>query len=272
MIWLVFQKDMMYLGFVLNNKINMNKKTATFIYTNLSDIKKELEIRRSDKNLKDKVLKFWGEHPFPLDFNEPKAILSRDIATPNMEVAYFLDVIKELNLNPLFLELHQDKFVSKNKSKYHLGMLGFRQKKQKDLILKSIINFNKQEGKMICEIPTISGCGLVSFHHKMLNGEYPECSNSTFDFSDWFLKTRYLTDDYYLYFLSLFICNGVLFDNYLLNDKEEVDFYLKKVEPSFKKAEQIFGVRPLIYPLLPIEFEEDIYWYSYPEHLLNKYL
>ncbi len=60
-----------------------------------------------------------------------------------------------------------------------------------------------------------------------------------------------------------------MFDNYLLDDKEESEFYLKKVEPSFKKAEEIFGIRPLVYPLLPIEFERDVRWHSYPEHLFN---
>ncbi len=252
----------------IKNK-NMEKNT-TFIYTNLSEIKKELEKRRNDKELMNKVLKFWGENPFPLDMKEPRAVLSRDIITPNMELCYFLDVIKELDLDPLFFEVHRDKFVSKNKSKYHLGMLHFKQKKQSNIISKNIVDFNKYEGKMLNDIPTTCGDNLISYHHKMLEKEYPGYSKFAYDFSDWFLKTRNLTDYYYLYFLSLFICHGVLFDNYLLDDKEEADFFMKKVEPSFKKAEEIFGVRPLIYPLLPIEFEKDVSWYSYPEHLLEK--
>ena len=243
---------------------------STFIYTPLSQIKKEIWQRWENKELKEKVLKFWGSNAFPLSFEKPTAIFCRDIATPNKELEYFLDITKTLDLDPLILELHKGKFVSKNKSKYHLANLHFRQKNSQSIISKKIIDFNKWEGKIINEIKTINDDSLVSFHHKMLAKEHPELTNLIYDFSDWFLHTRNLTEHYYLYFLSLFVCHAVLFDNYLIDDKEEAAFYIKKVEPGFKKAEEIFGVRPLIYPLLPIEFEEDVYWYSYPEHLHAK--
>ncbi len=251
---------------MFGGKNNMNKY-STFIYTPLSQIKKEIKERWNNKKLNKEVLKFWGSNPFPLTLKKPTAIFCRDIATPNKELSYFLDIAKTLDLEPLILELHKGKFVSKNKSKYHLGNLHFKQEKSPNIISGKIINFNKWEGKMINEIKTKTGDSLISLHHKMLEEEHPGLTKFTYDFSDWFLLTRNLTDYYYLYFLSLFICHAVLFDNYLIDDKEEAEFYLKKVEPSFKKAKEIFGVRPLIYPLLPMEFEESVDWYSYPGHL-----
>lgn len=247
------------------------KTHNTFIYTQLSQIKKEIWERWNNKTLKNKVLEFWGSNFFPLTFQKPIAIFCRDIATPNVELSYFLDLAKILDLEPLILELHKDKFVAKNKSKYYLGNLHFKNEDSHGIISEKIIDFNKWEGKMIYDIKTKNGDSLVSFHHKMLEKEHPGLIKSTYDFSEWFLLTRKLTDHYYLYFLSLFISHAVLFDNYLINDKDEAEFYLKKIEPSFKKAEELFGVRPLIYPLLPIEFEEDTYWYSYPENLHDKY-
>jgi len=248
----------------------MNKHN-TFIYTPLSQIKKEIWERWENQELKNKVVKFWGSDSFPLEFKKPVAVFCRDVATPNKELHYFLDLAKTLDLDPLILELHKGKFVSKNPSKYYLGNLHFRQKKSEaDMIPEKIIDFNKWEGKIINDVKTITGESLISFHHKMLEREHPELLKHTYDFSDWFLHTRNLTEHYYLFFLSLFISHGVLFDNYLMDHKDEAEFYFNKVEPGFKKAEEIFGLRPLIYPLLPIEFEKDVYWYSYPSHLQEK--
>ncbi len=41
--------------------------------------------------------------------------------------------------------------------------------------------------------------------------------------------------------------------------------------PSFKKIEKIFGVKPLIYPILPFEDESSTTrWLSYPESMKKR--
>lgn len=74
---------------------------------------------------------------------------------------------------------------------------------------------------------------------------------------------------FYTYYLSLFICHGILFENFSIRGDEE-KLTSDVVIPAVKELERIFGVKPLIVPLLPIEDENDPYWSYYPEILKNK--
>ena len=167
--------------------------------------------------------------------------------------------------------MSQYNVIVKNKDKYHLCRLFFYRQLKKGTSIpvatEKIIDFNKQEGKKFSKIKTKWGEGIVDVHHYLLYKQFPKMSGKTIDFSKWFDKTKNLSNNYYLYFLSLFICHGVLFDNFLIGDKEEKNFVKKKFLPSFKKAEKIFGVKPLIFPLLPFENEKGTHWLSYPESL-----
>src|SRR5687767_6880263 len=89
------------------------------IYTPISLIELELSRRRKDKELVKKVEDFLGDYILPELKSEPKAVLSRALITPNQEFKYFMDIVKEINLEPLGLEYH-DKLVAKNSEKYHL--------------------------------------------------------------------------------------------------------------------------------------------------------
>lgn len=245
------------------------------IYTPFSQIKFELEKRRKDKDLMKKVEIFFGSNMPNFMGKYPHAVLSRSIATPNVELSYFLELSKELALDPLILEF-PDKLVAKNLSKYYLCKLFFfrKNKKGNSIVVdtKNIINFNKDEGKELGKITTIYGDKLIDMHHKILLSKFPELKNKFIDFSDWFSKTRYISKYYYLYFLSLFVCHGVLFENFLFEDKEEANFIKDKFLPSFKQIESLFGVKPLIYPLLPFKQATNTYWHSYPEELKADWL
>ena len=69
---------------------------------------------------------------------------------------------------------------------------------------------------------------------------------------------------YYFVFFSLFITNGILFENYFSQDKSEYDFFCRNIIESFNKVEEYFGVRPLIVPLLPLrtELAREWLWYD----------
>jgi len=254
-------------------KIENPKTFRSQIYTNFSDLKKEIEKRQNDKELKKKVEDFFGSKMLYVLLEKPQAVLSRSIGTPNLELKYFIDLTKEIGLEPLILE-YNDKFVAKNKDKYHLCRLFFsrvsKNKKSAPMDTVRIVDFNKNEGRCFNDIKTLWGENIADFHHKILLEELPELENKIFDFSDWFNETRKLTDFYYLYYLSLFVCHGVLFENFLIGDKQEQNFIEKKFLPSFKEVERIFGVKPLIYPLLPFENEKNSSWLSYPESLRKK--
>ena len=63
--------------------------------------------------------------------------------------------------------------------------------------------------------------------------------------------------------MALFIQNGILFENYLLND-EEMNFTKQIVIPAFLEIEKHFKFKPLIVRLLPSKSESELYWYWYP--------
>lgn len=240
------------------------------IYTPFEDIKAEIDRRWKDEELHKKVEDFFRENQIKELQSEPRAVLSRTLATPNAELFYFLDLAEDLELNPLILE-YPDKFVAKNPDKYHLTRLFFY-RKAKDLksfpvSTSRIVDFNKHEGRKFSDIPTLWGENIVDFHHNLLYQAVPSLDGKVANFSNWFDSTRFSSKFYYLHFLSLFIRNGVLFDNFLIEDKEEGSFIQNKFLPSFREAQRIFGVKPLIYPLIPFDGEKHPHWLSYPEHM-----
>lgn len=250
--------------------IGYAKDTYFRIYSPLSEIKTEITKRRTNMKLMKKVRDFFGPWMLESLGNYPRAIMSRSIATPNMELANFIKLSSQICLTPLILE-YPDKFVARNPDKYHLCKLYFLRKNKVGIpttidTLK-LTNFNLEEGKKFRNIRTINGDNIIDFHHKLLFSSFPSLTDKVFDFSDWFGETRFLTEYYYLYFLSLFVCNGVLFENFLSGDKEEESFINEKLLPSFDEVERIFGVKPLIYPLLPFNSAKNTYWYSYPESI-----
>lgn len=204
-------------------------------------------------------MRFLGE--------EPCAVICRSLATPNREFAKYLQLARSLNLKPVVLEYH-DKFVARNPEKYYLCKLTFYEKRRDASLMPSksykIIDFNTQEGQKIDNVQTIWGESIIDFHHHLIVKKYPQLENSIHDITDWFNQRRYITKYYYFHFLSLFIQNSILFDNFLVQDPQECAFFTEKVLPSFHRAEEVYGAKPLIYPVLPQKRAHQKYWYSYP--------
>jgi len=247
-----------------NNQIDIGE-----IYTPLSVAKKEIERRWNDKELRKKVEDFLGGDMPKFLKNSPRAVLVRYVVSPDIEFSHFLDLAKEIKLKPICYEYSRDKFVASNSDKYHLCKLFFHDgngKKWGDKInTMRIVDFNKTEGKMLNKIKTLWGDNFVDFHHRILFDSYPKMKTSITDFSNWFNKQKKKSKQYYyIYYLSIFICHGILFENFLTNE-EENEFTYKKVLPSLKKLQKIFGIKPLIVPLAPIEDENYLYWWCYPE-------
>lgn len=244
------------------------------VYTPIVEILAELEKRKNNRLLAQKVKEFWGEIPnFLKSENARHAFFSRPIITPNTELKYLLDIIPLFGLSPFFLE-YPSKFVLRNQDKRSLAELCFIKDFDKNPRAKReclrIVDFKKWEGKNLTDVETIWGENLRSFHRTLLFDEVPEVVNNIVDFSEWFNIARQENGFYYLKFLSLFIRNGVLFENFLGNDADENSFFQEKVAPSFKKATEIFGVKPLIFPLLPIRDEKNAVWLAYSQTTKNK--
>jgi hypothetical protein len=248
------------------------RKELEKIYTPLSVAKEEIWRRWNDKALRKKVEDFLGgDIPESLKIS-PKATLVRHIISPNHEFFHFLDLAKSADLDLALLEYKNDKFVAENTDKYHLCKLFFHNgkgKKNGDKISTfKIINFNGAEGKKFSDLNTIWGENFVDFHHKTLDffDKSLELEKKIFDISDWLNKHGGSSEKFYTNFLALFICNGILFENYLLNN-EEANFTSNVVLHSIKKLQKLFGIKPLIVSVSPIKHDANLNWVCYPGFL-----
>jgi len=241
------------------------------IYTPLEVAKEEIWRRWNDKELRKKVDDFFGEGILKILKEEPRAVMVRQVASPNMEFHRFLDLAKLSKLKPLVNEYASDKFVSINSYKLSLGKLSFFEKldKRECPIVNNIkiINIDDSENKEFSNINTINGDKLIDFHHKMLNFDIPGFSmENLVDISNWCGKNGGKASDYYHNFLAWFICNGILFENFLTH-KNESNFTKKVVLPAFKRVEERFGLKPLIVPIVKNNEAEDIFWRSYHKEI-----
>jgi len=241
------------------------------IYTPLEEAKKELEKRWNDKELKKKVEKFLGGDLPPFFKNEPRAAYVRDIISPNNEFFYFLDIVGDIGIKPVFIEYSAGKFVAKNINKYHLCRMYFHHGIGRHgggkIECSHIVNFNTMEGKKMNKVCTIWDENIIDFHHNLLEKTSINIKTKDIvDFSKWFDKHKVKTKYWYMHYLALFLCHGILFDNFI-TDNGEKEFTEKKILPSLKALTKKFGIKPLIVPLCPIESENDLYWWLYPGHI-----
>ncbi|QQS61457.1 MAG: hypothetical protein IPN70_00780 [Candidatus Moraniibacteriota bacterium] len=237
------------------------------VYTKLSEAKYEIKKRWQDKDLRKRVEKFLG-NDFPLGMGEsPRAVISREIMSPNYEFHFFYDMVTHSGLSPLYLEYLAGKFVAKNQTKYCLCKLYFfeenkNKKYEKIISAKRIVDFNFYEGLCIKDVNTLNGMSLKDFHHAMLTESIPNFDlSSIVEFSDWFNEHRVI-GEYYSQYLALFLTHGILFENYLI-EGAEVEFTQKRFIPSFQEIIQTFGIKPLIVPMVVIPDENELFWCGY---------
>ncbi len=183
-----------------------NYRETKNYYVSIEEAKKEIWKRWHDKNLRKKVENFLGNDIIKIFNGKPRVVLCQYITVPANDTMNFLDSSKKIGLNPLFLEYSDDKLVAKNLGKYLLGKMFFCDDKN----IKSLnnisrlmaINFNIYEGKKFNEIKTFWNEPLISFHHNILKRIVLNINYEIHDFSEWFQKTRHLTEYYYLYHLD----------------------------------------------------------------------
>lgn len=137
-----------------------------------------------------------------------------------------------------------------------------------------MMDLGSSDGKRLCDLRLQNGMPLHEFHHALLQFAFPELELILLNYSDWFTAAC-RPDFFYLHFLALFIRDGILFENFLPADSEELRFARERVIPSFTRAIELFGVKPLIVPLLPRDkesFADCERWDSYAGELLPEAL
>ena len=195
--------------------------------------------------------------------------IARHIATPNYELKKFIECSANLPLNSICLEYTNDKFYSGNPDKLAIGRINISdntQMQQKNVKRNiDIINLQAADGKKIKDISTYWGENLVNFHHDMLSSETPNVKYR--DMSDWVCNYGANAENYYSYFLALFVLNGILFENFLKSQEDTFNSII--VEPAFRKVKENFGFSPIIIRFIDSTQEDDPKWWSYPKSVSN---
>ena len=252
------------------NKIMSDRKLFyKTVYTPLSEAKKILAERQKDKKLIGKIEKLLKSNiPEPLKNIGKNAVHFRQIATPNYDARWFIELTKDHGLKTNFFEYHDDIFTANNDFKYSLAQLRLHKdknnKKGENLEEKiTIVDFNKYNGKKFKNILTLWSEPLVDFHRRLFEVcGYKNDEFCFFDSSKWFKENGGKAVDYYTSMMLIFICHGILFENFLL-DGSEGEFTKKIFLPAFENAVNLTGMKPLIVPIPPMDNEDNAHWVSY---------
>ncbi|MCX6761296.1 MAG: hypothetical protein NTY33_00405 [Candidatus Moranbacteria bacterium] len=238
------------------------------MYTSLSVAKDEIQKRWGDEDLKKKVGDFLGGDMPKIFSDRPKAIIFRNIATPNLELRVAREYAQMMGLELVVVEYTADRFCTRNRDKLHLGKMVFidTKNKLKPSTKKNIIAIKEDDNMCLNKIQTLWGENLVAFHHRIFQ-ENGFGDVATFDASVY--KLAGLSPyEIYLKILSFCSRSTVLLENFLIKtDKGERKFTEQVIFPAFAEIEKKFGFRPMIVPLLSTDEDEDILWQYYPEEV-----
>lgn len=245
------------------------------LLTPLDEAIVELERRREDPQLAQKIEEYL-KNDIPEHFREgPVLYLARHVATPNFETLRFLHLVESLPLPVVLSHDLNDRFVPKNPLKKALGKipvltsLSIKEGRCQEAYERiSVVDFNAASGKQFKDIRTIWGEPLAGFHESL----FPALAERTariVDESAW-IDRQHRGDllAHYKKFLALFIIHGILFEDYALEDKEEAIFIERVLRPAYRFVEKEFGYRPLIAQLTPTSMESPEFWISYPKQTL----
>lgn len=244
------------------------------LFTPFPQIVEELKRRAADETLKRNVERYIGELPAYFA-RGPVLYLARHVATPNFETLRFVHLMEMLDMQTVIGQDTRDRFVAHNPLKRALGKLpvclGITQGKgscMERYQKLTVIDFNVANGKRFEDIRTLWGEPLVEFHTVLLR-RFASREVVVEDDATW-IDRNHRGDllAHYKKFLALFVAHGILFEDYLVEDKHEGQFVTDVLHPAFAHVERTFGVRPLITQLTPTSVESAEYWMSYPKEVL----
>lgn len=239
-----------------------------------ADAAAELRRRMHDTELRRRVETYLGDDIPPYMRGEPVLCLARYMATPNFETLRFLTMTEPLGFSAVVTEDTTDRFSPHNNLKRALCKLplidrihqkhGKLHERFRPL---SIVDFSAAEGARLSEIQTLWGEPLHEFHRSLLMhiaGRPVQVEDDT----AWIDRNgRGNLLELYKRYLALFVVHGILFEDYVLSDKQDAEFVRTVVRPAARFVEETFGHAPLIAELVPPTFESNTFWISYPKRV-----
>lgn len=197
----------------------------------------------------------------------PRAILFRQVATPNYELRRFLRVCRRQRFEPVILRYHADKMSCHNQFKrslvHPMFVKGIGKGGKPYFVKRHLLRIDTVDNFPMREI-TLAGKSLPDFHDCLLKDALTGFDVRTIEGSDWFGKYSRGARDYYVEIFSQLNGGMVLFEDYS-SDKLEAEFFEGVVRPAYNAACAITGERPAIIPLCPNRRMVSPLWYAYPE-------
>ena len=197
----------------------------------------------------------------------PRAILFRQIATPNYELRQFLRLCRRRGFAPIILSYHRDRMSCQNPSKRALvapmfinsvnrhGQPVFRRER--------LINVETVEKLRLSEI-RIGNHDLPAFHAALMRLAIPAEPFTLVEASSWLGSYPQGAKDYYVE-LFLGLTDGVMLLEDFITDPKEADFFDRIVKPAFDLACRQLGKRPAIARLCNNRRSDSPLWYAYPD-------
>jgi hypothetical protein len=196
----------------------------------------------------------------------PRAILFRQIATPNYELRRFLRRCARSGYAAVILQYYADRMSCHNTFKRNLVtpafLEGFSRNGQPIFRRHTLANVEAVDQLKLADV-LISGRTLPSIHADLLSLALPAERMELVEGSHWFGMYPSGARDYYVDLFSALSGDLLLFEDFLTN-KEESVFFDRVVRPAFDTACSILGKRPLIRPLCENRRVSSPLWYAYP--------
>jgi hypothetical protein len=239
------------------------------LFTPLDTAVEEINSRRSDKVLVDRVIEYLqGDIPEHFLSKEPIFYLSRFIATPNFETLHVLELAKGYPYQVVLGHDCKGAFDARNEIKWALGKLPVVKgiSKNGDEIIEyfTLIDFSSSYGHPLCDIETKLGVSMAQFHESLFTHVHAD-KIVIRDESDW--VDRNFRDDIFQQYkrmLALLCVHGIMFESYI---PAEYEFMREVVYPAFREVERDLGVKPLIVEHITADEETLRNWNSYPQEL-----
>jgi hypothetical protein len=240
----------------------------SFVYMPVREAMAELDRRQASGELDEYVAKALPKGMPEILKDKKSMVLFRHIATSNYEMRRFVISADALDhLQPVFMEYLEDRFTNRNEWKYYLGRIclskGINKKNEMMFECSNIIDFNSSNNKPISAVSTSWGQSLVDFHHELFTNDFPKLRNNVVDISRWLHEVGPSAKEYYKPFLTLFLKDAILFDNFL-TDTKEGSFTKEVILPTIRQIVEETGMRPLIVALEPTDIEGDKFWLAHP--------
>jgi len=243
------------------------------MYTPLNKAIKELKLRRQDESIINRTNEFLGgilPKGFP---DEPPACLLRQVASCRYEDLAFARLAESAGLTPFWPTYLDDSYISINPDKVNYIRMKIKVSENHNHKLKAVRDMNKLDhekpemGKLETKYLSDDGTPVLlpDLHLEMRRAVFPQYATNVFDNSAWYKSQRLKWSHYYNSIFALFVCHGVMFEDYHdgPNASSLAKFTKRVVEPAFDLVCREIGLEPLM-----VQFPWQKGYELYPKEVL----